>query len=655
LEKAIHFMKKAHIVSRLAFLGLIALLLALTCFSIWSATITRRESHYAALSVHVSDLYDHARYYLDLEHLLADEYQGEQDPALLAKYTTAANSFITTLQAVERDGPKSDQALALQVLSEHKSYLSDTNAIFTAVVTGNRSQVATSESKSELVLERIKQQLKTAVDAYHTQVLQSTSELDRTQSMVFTATPVVFATGLFLIAACWMVIGFYRRKINEAMQSELERLEWAALTDSLTDLGNHRAYQEDIQHAWELARPAGKMVGLALIDVDEFKMINDEYGYLYGDRLLTDLASLLREVNTPNRAYRLSADKFAMILPHTCLTNIVTAMEHLRQDAEQCLFGTTVSIGVAITGSGEGDADTLQEQADAALSEAKRSSRNVVVTFEDVQESVPIVSTAKIRAVRRLLSERKLTVAFQPIWDLAHGTILAFEALVRPAAEYGLAGPQEAFDISEKIGHAHELDSICVRAVLARAKDLPPDVLLFINLSPQTLDHDLLAESVLQETILSAGLTLNRVVLELTERSMARLSVVVPKARHLRDLGFRLALDDTGAGNAGLEMLSQLPVDFVKIDRTVVANALVDKTAHSVLVGIIAIAREVGSYVIAEGIENAEMLDLVQQVGVQGMQGYLLGSPSETIPDATALQSLNPLGHGCIISSYADV
>jgi EAL domain-containing protein (putative c-di-GMP-specific phosphodiesterase class I) len=250
-----------------------------------------------------------------------------------------------------------------------------------------------------------------------------------------------------------------------------------------------------------------------------------------------------------------------------------------------------------------------------------------------------------------LLSEHKLTVAFQPIWDLARGTVLSFEALVRPAAEYGLAGPQEAFDISEKIGHAHELDSICIRAILARAKDLPPDVLLFINLSPQTLDHDLLAVPVLQETIVSAGLTLNRVVLELTERSMARLSVVVHKARHLRDLGFRLALDDTGAGNAGLEMLSQLPVDFVKIDRTVVANALVDKTAHSVLVGITAIAREAGSYVIAEGIESAELLDLVQQVGVQGIQGYLLGRPSETIPDATALQSLNPWGHGCVISS----
>lgn len=644
-------MEKVNVVSRLAFLGLIALLLALTCFSIWSATITQRASHYAALSVQLSDLYNHARYDLGLEHLLVEQYRNKPSPDLRAKYNVAANSFVKDLQAVYRNGTKSDQVLAEQVLSEHTSYLSDTNAVFAAVDASNRSQVAASDSMSVLVLDRIKQQLKTASDAYHTQVVQSTTELDRTQSMIFTATPIVFATGLFLIAACWMVIGFYRRKIDEAMQRELERLERAALTDSLTDLGNHRAYQEDIQHEWELARPAGKMVGLALIDVDEFKVINDEHGHLYGDRLLTELASLLREVNTTNHAYRLSGDKFAMILPHTCLTNAVTVMESLRQGAERRLLGTTVSIGVAITGSGEGDVETLQEQADAALSEAKRRSRNIVVTFEDVRESVPIVSSAKVQAVRRLLSERKLTVAFQPIWDLARGTVLSFEALVRPEAEYGLAGPQEAFDIAEKIGRAHELDSICIRAILDRAKDLPPDVLLFINLSPQTLDHDLLAGSVLQEAIVSAGLTINRVVLELTERSMARLSVVVHEARHLRDLGFRLALDDTGSGNAGLKMLSQLPVDFVKIDHTVVANALVDKSAHSVLAGITAIAREVDSYVIAEGIESAEMLDLVQQVGVQGVQGYLLGYPSETIPDAKALQGFNPLRHVYAISS----
>ena len=115
------------------------------------------------------------------------------------------------------------------------------------------------------------------------------------------------------------------------------------------------------------------------------------------------------------------------------------------------------------------------------------------------------------------------------------------------------------------------------------------------------------------------------------------------EAKRLRSLGFGLALDDTGAGNAGLEVLSQLPVDFVKIDRAVVAKGLTDKTARGVLTGITAIARETAAYVIAEGIENIEMFDLVRQMGVQGVQGYLLGRPSETLPDATVLEGLSPL------------
>jgi EAL domain-containing protein (putative c-di-GMP-specific phosphodiesterase class I) len=137
--------------------------------------------------------------------------------------------------------------------------------------------------------------------------------------------------------------------------------------------------------------------------------------------------------------------------------------------------------------------------------------------------------------------------------------------------------------------------------------------------------HDVLTEAILLEAVLSAGLTPDRVVLEITERSVVRLDVVVREASKLRAMGFRLALDDTGAGNAGLEMLSQLPVDFVKIDRAIVVKALNDATARAILMGITTMARQMKSYVIAEGIEDVEMLRLVREVGAQAVQGYLLG------------------------------
>jgi len=199
------------------------------------------------------------------------------------------------------------------------------------------------------------------------------------------------------------------------------------------------------------------------------------------------------------------------------------------------------------------------------------------------------------------------------------------------------------FDIADLMGRAHELDAICVEKILARAVDLPPDALLFLNLTPQSLVHDLLTGTILLEAVISAGLKPSRVVLEITERSIVKLAEVVQKARFLQQMGFRIALDDAGAGNAGLEMLSQLSVDFVKIDRAVVVNAFTDQAAHSVFVGITTIARELHISVVAEGIESAEMLEFVQQAGVQCAQGYLLGRPSEAIPAISALQELSPL------------
>ncbi len=129
--------------------------------------------------------------------------------------------------------------------------------------------------------------------------------------------------------------------------------------------------------------------------------------------------------------------------------------------------------------------------------------------------------------------------------------LLAFEALTRPAPHYGFVGPQEAFDIAEQIGRAHDLDALCCTAILARAAELPPTALLFLNISPRTLDLDTFAGTALVDAVTAAGLSPARVVLELTERSMTSLDIVVREAARLRALGFKLALDDTARATPG--------------------------------------------------------------------------------------------------------
>jgi EAL domain-containing protein (putative c-di-GMP-specific phosphodiesterase class I) len=228
--------------------------------------------------------------------------------------------------------------------------------------------------------------------------------------------------------------------------------------------------------------------------------------------------------------------------------------------------------------------------------------------------------------------------------------MLGVEALARPWPGYGLDGPGEMFAIADKIGRAHDLDAVCRSAALARAHEIPDDLLLFLNVNPQSLAHDTLRDRRLVDEVTAAGLEPERVVLEITERSDARLDQVIADATRLSSLGFHLALDDVGAGNAGLEMLRELPVDFVKIDQSIITAAVDDTQAQAVLMAIVAYASCVDAFVIAEGIETEAILDFVRNAAelevrqdspIPGGQGYLLGRPSVDISQlATPLAAL---------------
>jgi len=627
--------------SRLVSCGLAAVLIVLTTFAMWAAFTTQEAAGRARSAASLSDQYQQARYWVGAEESAERAYRISPGPPAYAEHRAAARALLSALQTIRRAGAADDRALVDQALRAHARYLIAVTRLFAVANQGNLPRgVRLDRAEADPLFSRIETLVDGAAEARRAEALRRLADLERMQRIVVVATPVVFALGLLLLGLCAYLLSGYKRRIDEATQARLAQLGHAALTDHLTELGNHRAYQEDFYRETSRALRHGEPLALALIDVDEFKAINGQNGHVHGDLVLTAVATLLASGRVEDRAYRLGGDEFALLLPHGTVESAMVVLERLRRDVQRNLCTTTVSIGLALLTPGETDVATLQEQAAAALYEAKRRGRNTVVTFEEIRESASILSSAKAQALRRVLIDGHVGVVFQPIWDVARGEILAFEALARPAAHYGFEGPQEAFDIAERIGRAHDLDAVCRNAILDRAGELPPDALLFLNLSPQTLDLDVLAGTALVDAVRAAGLRPERVVLELTERSMARLAVVVREATRLRGLGFKLALDDTGAGNAGLEMLSQLPVDFVKIDRAVVVKALSDRAARAVLAGIIAIARETDTYVIAEGIEDTAMLNLARQagvpngaalMGVQGVQGYLLGRPSETI------------------------
>ena len=247
-----------------------------------------------------------------------------------------------------------------------------------------------------------------------------------------------------------------------------------------------------------------------------------------------------------------------------------------------------------------------------------------------------------------MIREGGMKAAFQPVWDLHDKTIIAYEALARPLPGYGLKGPGEAFEIAARIGESANLDALCRRVVFSSAAHLPEGMLLFLNISPASLEDPTFSTTALYYDVIDAGLHPSNVAVEITERFSTPLGLVKQRIEEIRSAGFKVSLDDVGTGDVGIEILRQLPFDFVKIDRTAIARAVIDPDANALFMAVITYATQIEALVIVKGIEDAEMLEFVRSatrtdrlrhMRVSGAQGFLLGSPGDAmephlVPDA---------------------
>jgi diguanylate cyclase (GGDEF)-like protein len=443
-----------------------------------------------------------------------------------------------------------------------------------------------------------------------------------------------------------------------------------ATRDGLTDLPNQRAFQDELPQAVAAAARYHDPLALAVLDVDDFKFVNDRHGHPHGDAVLRRVAQVLREARPGDRPYRIGGDEFALLLAHTDSEGARTLARRLGRSFADA--GVEVSIGVSSLRAGGSEsaaaglagtpgadtpgaqtpgaqtlrvetlrADTLRAEADAALYEAKRQGGGRSAHFEDIRGRVAVTSTAQKEAVRALLEQGRLETVFQPIWDFTAERLLGVEALMHPGPASGLGSAAEAFDVAEQLGRVHQLDVLCVHSALRAVGELDEGVLLFINLSPQTLDLDAARGDWVRAAVEDAGLAPGRVVIEVTERFGGRTAAVVKCMSRLREQGFKTALDNVGTGNSGLEMLRRLDADFVKLDPSIVIAAPTDPSARAVLLAMATFARQTGSFVIAEGVEDEETLRFLRSIDVadlhveeiiQGGQGGELGVPSAVVP-----------------------
>jgi diguanylate cyclase (GGDEF)-like protein len=433
----------------------------------------------------------------------------------------------------------------------------------------------------------------------------------------------------FYLTGGRQLAGRYRRALNDSGR------------DALTGLGNRAAFREEIINASLDALRIGSVFSVALLDVDHFKRANDERGHRYGDQVLIGVGHLLRTLPNDCRGFRLGGDEFAVVLQGADAAEAQAIIEGVRHEFTATHQGETLSCGIAVFDGGAPDADDLMDRADTALYAAKGHGRDRVVVFGH-RGGVGALAQ-KRAALESLLSARAVGVVFQPIWDLEDGTILAYEALARPAAGSGFEGPGEMFEVAERLGMTRRLDELCTATALAAATRLPSGTRLFLNLCPHTLADPDFDPADFAAQVAAAGLAEGTLTVEITENGSVDWVALRHRLDELRRHAIAIALDDVGAGDSGLQVMRLVNADFIKIDRAIIADALERQPARAVLAAILAYARETSSYVIAEGIETEAMLELVRATAVspkaaqvRGAQGYLLGRPGPDFVDAAA-------------------
>jgi diguanylate cyclase (GGDEF)-like protein len=426
-----------------------------------------------------------------------------------------------------------------------------------------------------------------------------------------------------------------------------------SLRDVLTGLGNHRAFQEAFERQVDAARTRKTALGLVLIDLDDFRAVNDSGGHAAGDQALTAFGQIIEgTLRTADRSFRTGGDEFALLLPGVTADGAAAVARRLlaaSMDADpgrgrSALAVRSFSAGVSAYPALATDRRQLLDQADAALAWAKRHGRTSVETFDPGRHGRKRASTAAVveqpwMDVAEVISRKLLRPVYQPIVDLRNGRIAGSEGLIRPMPDSGFANPAELFTAAELAGRIVELDLACLEIVAAGAATMADDSILTLNMSPRTLEADDFSVGHLVALVRKAGLDPTRIVLELTEREqieeMERLRRNVAACR---GAGFRLAADDVGAGNAGLRLLSQIQFDIVKIDLSLVQEGAVHEASMSVVGALQDLARRWGASVIAEGIETAAQLRVVRDLEIAAGQGYLLGRPASA-EDLVALQA----------------
>jgi diguanylate cyclase (GGDEF)-like protein len=424
------------------------------------------------------------------------------------------------------------------------------------------------------------------------------------------------------------------------------RLKFSIDHDELTGLSNRRKLEQTLELSLIQARNFNINSVLMYIDLDRFKVLNDTEGHAAGDALLIQIANTLRRFFSPkDTLVRIGSDEFAVLIDNIQTPVALKKAEEVRAELYGYRFEhmgneyhLSASIGIKLISSDkELIAGDILSHANQACFTAKERGRNRVHLHNpgDTEMNNLRHSVQWAPRIRAALQQEKFLLEFQPIYAVASNSISHYECLIRMKGEDGaIFSPNEFIPVAEKMGLVEQIDLWVINHVFDLMRTLPNDISFNINLSANIfLDHQLypLVERKLKETGVSPG----RIVFEITETSaVSNFEQTKAMVNRLRSLGCSFALDDFGAGFNSYSYLKHFPVEMLKIDGAFITDLETDEVDQVLVKSMIDVAHKLGKKTVAEFVERQSTMDLLMSLGIDYVQGYLVGKPQVNLVTA---------------------
>ncbi len=431
----------------------------------------------------------------------------------------------------------------------------------------------------------------------------------------------------------------YFNHLLQTIQEYSSKLEKMSACDPLTGLFNRRKFEEFLHHEILRANRHQRGFSVIMVDLDNFKYINDTFGHPVGDLVLKELAIMLSEgLRSGDVLARLGGDEFAIILPETPAANGLQVATKLHKTLAEREFELTVgkirsTASFSLVSFPE-DGKTEEEiysAMDVVLYKAKKHGKNQVMTAQGEEDRNMMAIFKQGDFLRNALREDRIEAFLQPIVKVSTREVIAFEVLVRIRDGERVIPAGDFIDVAEELGMAQELDRAVFRkglahyAVIARKN---PQALMFFNLFPRSF-NDMDWVRGIPELVIAAGVPCENIVLEITEReALPNLTQVRAVIEELRSSKITVALDDFGSGFSSFLYLKYLDIDYVKIEGSFVQQIVADERDRIMVAHINGMAHEFGLKTVAEFVEDEATADALAALGVDYAQGYFFGRPA---------------------------